>query len=289
MTIAWRAYCKLMRFDRPVGTLLLLWPTLAALCLASEGPPPFHILGAFVVGTIIMRAAGCAVNDIADRKFDPHVERTRERPLATGELKLYQAWVCFSVLIVLGFGIVLTLNAITRWMAVVGLLVAMGYPVMKRVTHFAQLGLGIAFSWGILMAGTAVTGTIPTVIWLFFASSFLWIVAYDTEYAMVDREYDLNLGLHSTAILFGSFDRIAVALLNSAVLVLWLLVGMAAQLTWIYFLALAAIACLFSYQSFLLRDRETGACFRAFRNNATVGLILFFGIVGHYLLSFMLR
>lgn len=276
-----------MRFDRPVGTLLLLWPTLAALYLAAEGAPPFGILAAFVVGTIVMRAAGCVVNDISDRNFDPHVERTRERPLATGELKPFQAWVCFSVLIVVGLGIVSTLNTVTRWMAVAGLLVAMSYPLLKRVTHFAQLGLGIAFSWGILMAGTAVTGTIPDVIWLFFASSFLWIVAYDTEYAMVDREYDLNLGLHSTAILFGNFDRVAVALLNSAVFLLWLLIGVTAQLGWLYFIALASISCLFGFQSFLIRHRETEACFRAFRNNATVGLILFVGIVGHYLLGVM--
>ena len=278
-----------MRFDRPVGTLLLLWPTLAALWLAAEGLPPLEILTAFVVGTVVMRAAGCVVNDLADRNYDPHVERTHGRPLATGELKPRQAWICFSVLILIGFGIVLTLNAVTRWMAVGGLIVAMVYPLLKRITHLAQLGLGVAFSWGILMAATAVAGTIPNVTWLFFASSFLWIVAYDTEYAMVDRNDDLVLGLHSTAIMFGEFDRVAVATLNLIVLLLWLVCGFVAKLDGVYFVALALIACVFGYQSYLLRHRDEQACFRAFQSNATVGLILFIGISGHYFVTFMLQ
>ena len=284
MNLPWRAYWSLMRFDRPVGTLLLLWPTLTALWFAAKGLPPVNVLLAFIFGTVVMRAAGCVVNDLADRDFDPHVERTRQRPLATGALSVRQAWFCFGALLLIAAGIVLSLNVVTRWMAVVGVLFAAVYPLLKRFTHFAQLGLGVAFSWGIPMASTAVLGTVTLEIWCFFLSSFLWIVAYDTEYAMVDRKYDLKLGLHSTAILFGSFDLPAVALLNSVVFALWIFVGVQVGMGWVYFIALAGVAALFVYQSFLLRKRDEADCFRAFLNNATVGLVLFIGAVGDFLL-----
>lgn len=277
-----RAYWELMRLDRPVGTLLLLWPTLAALWIAGAGPPPIPILVVFVLGTFVMRAAGCVINDIADQEFDPHVERTKSRPLADGRIQTKQALVCFAVLLALGCSLVLTLNVLTWWMALGGVVVTAIYPFMKRFTHLPQLILGVAFSWGILMAGTAISKTLSLPILCFFSMSFLWIVAYDTQYAMVDREDDLKIGLKSTAILFGQMDRYVVAFLQLTVLALLLTLATVANLNILFLGSLIVVAALFVFQSILTWSRNRQRCFRAFKNNATVGLVLFIGTVLDY-------
>ena len=276
-----RAYWELMRLDRPIGTVLLLWPTLAALWLSAKGLPPIHILLAFVLGVTVMRACGCVINDIADRKFDPHVKRTQNRPLADGRLTVVQAWTCFLVLAFIGVTIVLLfLNTMTWILALIGLGITCVYPFLKRVTHLPQLVLGVAFSWGILMADTAVNNTIGLPTWVFFTMSFVWIVAYDTEYAMVDREDDIKLGLKSIAILFGKHDRLAIILLELVALGLLLILGLTAQLSVAYYIGVGVIGMLFSYQWILIRNRDPSNCFRAFKNNGWVGLVLFLTLVG---------
>ena len=277
-----RAYWELMRLDRPVGSLLLLWPTLAALWIAGGEAPPISILVIFVVGTFVMRAAGCVINDIADQNFDSHVERTKSRPLADGRLNTRGAIVCLAVLLLIGFCLVLALNVLTWWVALGGVLVSAIYPFMKRYTHLPQLILGVAFSWGILMAGTAISETISLPILCFFAASFVWIVAYDTQYAMVDREDDLKIGLKSTAILFGRWDRYVIAAFQLIVLLLLLALGAIGSLNVLFTFSVLVVAILFAYQSLLSWSRKRENCFRAFKNNATVGLVLFIGILLNY-------
>lgn len=274
-------YLRLMRLDRPVGTLLLLWPTLAALWLAAQGVPPVGILAAFVVGTFLARSAGCVINDIADRKFDAHVARTRGRPLATGEVSLTGALVLLAILAVACLAVVLTLNRLAQALALGGALVAAVYPFLKRWTHWPQAALGVAFSWGIPMAFAAVNGSVSGAAWLLFAASLVWIVAYDTIYAMVDRDDDLGVGVKSTAILFGRADRLIVAALQLVVLVLLLGLGIVLALGPAYYLAVAVIGGLFVYQQWLIRRREREPCFRAFGNNVWVGFALFAGTVVH--------
>ena len=270
-----------MRIDRPVGTLLLLWPTLAALWLAAQGVPPLGILAAFVVGTFLARSAGCVINDIADREFDAHVARTRERPLATGEVSLTGALVLLGILALACLVVVLTLNRLAQALALGGALVAAVYPFLKRWTHLPQAALGVAFSWGIPMAFAAVNGSVSGAAWLLFAASLVWIVAYDTIYAMVDRDDDLRIGIKSTAILFGRADRLIVAGLQLVALVLLVGLGTVLTLGPAYYLALAAISGLFVYQQWLIRRREREPCFRAFGNNVWVGFALFVGTVLH--------
>ena len=274
-------YLRLMRIDRPVGTLLLLWPTLAALWLAAQGVPPLGILAAFVVGTFLARSAGCVINDIADREFDAHVARTRERPLATGEVSLASTVVLLAILALACLAVVLTLNRLTQALALGGALVATVYPFLKRWTHLPQAALGVAFSWGIPMAFAAVNGSVNGAAWLLFAASLVWIVAYDTIYAMVDRDDDLRIGIKSTAILFGRADRLIVAGLQLVALVLLLGLGTVLALGPPYYLAVAAIGGLFVYQQWLIRHREREPCFRAFGNNVWVGFALFAGTVLH--------
>lgn len=274
-------YLRLMRIDRPVGTLLLLWPTLAALWLAAQGAPPLGILVAFVVGTFLARSAGCVINDIADREFDAHVARTRERPLATGEVSLTGALVLLGILALACLAVVLTLNRLAQALALGGALVAAAYPFLKRWTHLPQAALGVAFSWGIPMAFAAVNGSVSGAAWLLFAASLVWIVAYDTIYAMVDRDDDLRIGIKSTAILFGRADRLVVAGLQLVALVLLVGLGTVLTLGPSYYLALAAIGGLFVYQHWLIRRREREPCFRAFGNNVWVGFALFAGTVLH--------
>ena len=274
-------YLRLMRIDRPVGTLLLLWPTLAALWLAAQGVPPLGILAAFVVGTFLARSAGCVINDIADREFDAHVARTRERPLATGEVSLSGALVLLAMLALACLAVVLTLNRLAQALALGGALVATVYPFLKRWTHLPQAALGVAFSWGIPMAFAAVNGSVNSAAWLLFAASLVWIVAYDTIYAMVDRDDDLRIGIKSTAILFGRADRLIVAGLQLVALVLLLGLGTVLALGPAYYLAIAAIGGLFVYQQWLIRHREREPCFRAFGNNVWVGFALFAGTVLH--------
>ena len=271
-----------MRLDKPVGALLLLWPTLAALWIAAEGVPPVPILLAFIAGTLIMRAAGCVINDIADRNFDGHVTRTQARPLPEGRVSTAEAFVLFAVLLVIAFAIVMTLNTATRVLAAAGVLIAIAYPFLKRWSHLPQLALGAAFSWGIPMAFTATTGSVPGLAWILFGASALWIIAYDTQYAMVDRRSDVELGLKSSAILFATADRAVIGVLQCAALALFFLGGAQAGFRHAFFAALAAVAALFIYHQWLIRTREENACFKAFRNNVWVGFALFAGAVIEY-------
>jgi len=268
-----------MRLDRPVGTLLLLWPTLAALWIAAEGVPPPWLIGVFTLGTFLMRAAGCVVNDYADRDFDGAVKRTADRPLATGAISQGSALFVFFVLAFLALVLLLTLNDLTRWLAVAGLAIAVTYPFMKRWTYLPQVVLGAAFSWGIVMAFAAVTGAVPTTGWLLFVASLFWLVAYDTMYAMVDRDDDLRIGIKSTAILFGSADRLMVGLLQLLTLVTLILFGRRLEYHLIYGLCMCVVAGLFIYQQYLIRARARDACMRAFANNVWVGFAFFVGVV----------
>ncbi|HEY5679437.1 MAG TPA: 4-hydroxybenzoate octaprenyltransferase [Pseudomonadales bacterium] len=272
------AYARLMRLDRPVGTLLLLWPTLAALWVAAEGLPPVDLIVVFAVGTFLMRAAGCVVNDYADRNLDPGVARTANRPLATGAVSTNAALGAFFVLAFLALTLLLFLNTLTRWFAVAGLAIAVAYPFMKRWTYLPQVVLGAAFSWGIVMAFTAVRHVVPEPGWLLFLASVLWIVAYDTMYAMVDREDDLRVGIKSTAILFGEADRLMIGLLQTGTILTLVLVGQRLGYHSAYFWGIAVAAGLFCYQQYLIRDRSREGCFRAFANNVWVGFSLFVGV-----------
>ncbi|MYJ75862.1 MAG: 4-hydroxybenzoate octaprenyltransferase [Gammaproteobacteria bacterium] len=273
------AIARLMRVDRPVGTLLLLWPTLAALWIAAGGLPPLGILAAFVAGTFLARSAGCVINDIADRRVDGEVRRTRDRPLPTGQVTLGEAFLVLGVLAALCLAIVLTLNVPTRWLALAGAGIAATYPFLKRWTHWPQAALGVAFSWGIPMSFSAINTSIDPVAWLLFAASFLWIIAYDTLYAMVDRDDDLIIGVKSTAILFGRADRAVIGVLQLASVALLVLLGVRAGLQDAWYFGVAVALGLFVFQQRLIRNRDRDACFKAFGNNVWVGFALFAGAV----------
>jgi 4-hydroxybenzoate polyprenyltransferase len=274
-----RALLAVARLDKPVGTLLLLWPTLAALWIAAEGWPGWHLLLVFVLGTFLTRSAGCVVNDIADRKFDPFVERTQDRPLAQGVITVRAALIWMAVLLSLAAILVLTTNVLTIVLAAVGACFAGLYPFMKRVTHLPQLVLGLAFSMGIPMAFTAATGALSEAAGLLFLANLVWVVAYDTEYAMVDRAEDLLIGVKSTAILFGDLDRFIIGVLQALfVLLLWR-VGSHLDFSGVYQGLLAIIAGLLSYQQFLIRDRSREGSFAAFKNNQWVGGIFFLAVL----------
>ncbi len=278
-----REYALLMRLHRPIGIYLLLWPTLWALWLAGNGHPPRGAVLVFVLGVALMRSAGCVMNDIADRDFDPHVARTRDRPLAAGRVRLGEAVGLALVLCLLAFALVLTQNALTVQLSFVGLALAITYPLMKRLHHFPQFHLGAAFGWGIPMAYAAVTDTLPPAAWLLFMASLLWTTAYDTMYAMVDREDDLKIGVKSTAILFGERDKRIIGSLQLLLLAVLALVGLLADRGWIYYLAVFAAAWFALYQQYLIRDREPAECFKAFLNNNGFGLIVFCGLLLDYL------
>ena len=280
-----RALLDLIRFDKPIGTLLLLWPTLWALWIAAEGMPPAGLLLIFAAGTLLMRSAGCIVNDLADRNLDGGVTRTSSRPLVTGAVSVREATVFFLVLMALAFALVLMTNPLTVKLSFVGALLASVYPLMKRITHLPQLVLGLAFSWGIPMAFAAVSGELPAGLWLLVAANFLWTVVYDTKYAMVDREDDLAVGIKSTAILFGRADRAVIALLQVACLACWWLAGVHFELGMYYRLSLLVVAGLFGYHLYLIRHQDRDACFRAFRHNNWVGLTVFLGIALDYALG----
>ncbi|GAB1621531.1 4-hydroxybenzoate octaprenyltransferase [Agarivorans albus] len=277
-----KPYWQLMRADKPIGTLLLLWPALWALWLAAEGLPDFSILLVFVLGVFFMRSAGCVINDFADRKVDAHVKRTAQRPLATGVVSEREALTLFFGLVVLSFLLVLSQNTLTILLSFAALVLAAIYPFMKRYTHLPQLFLGLAFSWCIPMAYAAQTNTVPAEAWLLLVANVCWTVAYDTKYAMVDRDDDLKVGIKSTAILFGRFDKLIVALLQAASLLCLALLGHVKQLGFIFDIGLLAAAVLFVYQQKLIRYREREACFQAFLNNNYVGLAVFIGIASHY-------
>lgn len=280
-------YARLIRLDKPIGIYLLLWPAMWALVLASRGMPDLAILSVFVAGVVLMRSAGCAINDYADREIDPHVARTRDRPLASGALHPREALVVTAVLAALALGLtVLILNPLTIALALGAGLLAATYPFMKRLHSWPQAHLGVAFAWSVPMAFTAITDTWPPPLaWLLFAAVVVWTVAYDTLYAMVDREDDLKLGVKSTAILFASADRLVVGLLQGLVIVMLTGVGLLGGLGPGYYVALGIGAVLFVYQQVLIRGRDPGRCLRAFLNNQYFGLVVFLGIASHYGLS----
>jgi len=276
-------YLRLMRLDRPIGILLLMWPTLSALWIAAEGLPDLTVLMVFVLGVIIMRSAGCAINDFADREVDGDVWRTEGRPLATGELQARDAIMAFVVLALAAFGLVLLLNTMTIMLSLVAVFLAATYPFMKRYTYLPQIYLGMAFGWAIPMAFTAQTGTLPVIAWLLFMANIIWTTVYDTFYAMADREDDLKIGVKSTAILFGDDDRVIQGILQVAYLLVMVLIGHQLELSAVYYLGLVIVAALFIYQQFLSRQREPKACLKAFLNNNWVGLVIFASLVLHYL------
>lgn len=276
-------WLQLMRLDRPVGTLLLLWPTLWAVWIAGDGAPSLRTVIVFVLGVIVMRAAGCVINDFADRGFDGRVTRTRERPLATGVLNSRQALMLFAGLVAIAFVLVLFLNTFTILLSFGGLALAVTYPFMKRYTHLPQVVLGAAFSWSIPMAFAAETNSVPDIAWLLYTANLLWTVAYDTEYAMVDRDDDLKIGVKSTAILFGEMDRLMIAALQTlALFALWLL-GRQLGFGGFWLAGLVLAAGLFAWQHWLMRDRHRDGCFKAFLNNQWVGLTLFTALLLDYI------
>jgi len=280
-----RQYARLMRLDRPIGILLLLWPTLWALWIAAAGRPDPLVLTVFVLGVVVMRSAGCVINDYADRDFDPHVQRTRTRPIAAGQVSGREALLLFVVLGLIALGLVSLLNGFTILLSVAGALLAAVYPFTKRYTHLPQAVLGAAFGWAVPMAFAAQTGSILAVAWTLFAATLLWAMAYDTQYAMVDIEDDLRVGVKSSAILFGKGDRVLIGLFHSAVLGLLLVAGEQVGLGFWFHLGLVAAACLALYQQWLIRERDPAHCFRAFLNNNWFGAVVFAGIVLDYLLS----
>ncbi len=282
----WRSrlglYAKLARLDRPIGNFLLLWPMLWALWLAAEGWPRWGVLVVFVLGVLIMRAAGCVINDYADRDFDRHVKRTQHRPLTTGAVSEREALVLFALLCLAAFALVLLMNTLTIVLSLGGVALAASYPFMKRHTHLPQVHLGAAFGWAAPMAFAAQTGTIPVMAWLVFAAAVVWATIYDTEYAMVDRDDDLRIGIKSTAVLFADYDRLMIGLLQGLLTLLLLVIGWRAGLGAVYYVALLLASGLFVRQQWLIRDRSREGCFQAFLNNNIYGGIVFVGMVAHY-------
>ncbi|MBL8461491.1 MAG: 4-hydroxybenzoate octaprenyltransferase [Thauera sp.] len=271
-------YARLMRIDKPIGTLLLLWPTLWALWIAAAGWPPLHILVIFIVGTFLMRSAGCVINDYADRDFDGHVERTRTRPLATGVVSPGEALALAAALSAAAFVLVLPLNTLTILLSVPALLLAGSYPFTKRFFAIPQAYLGIAFGFGIPMAFAAVTGTVPATGWLMLLANIFWAVAYDTEYAMVDRPDDLKIGIKTSAITFGRHDVLAVMLCYAATFVLLTVVGALAGLGFAWYAGLVVACAIAGYHYTLIRARDRADCFKAFRHNNWVGGVIFAGL-----------
>ena len=276
-------YARLMRLHRPIGILLLLWPTLWALWIAGQGRPDTHVLAVFVLGVVLMRSAGCVINDYADRDFDPHVERTRDRPIAAGRVRPREALVLFAALCLIAFALVLTLNRLTILLSFAGAFLAVTYPFVKRFTHLPQFYLGAAFGWGIPMAFAAQTGSVPPVGWMLFAANVCWAVAYDTAYAMVDRDDDHKVGVKSTAILFGRHDRAMVFLFHVLTLSLLAYSGALAGLGLRYYAGLVAAFGFVLYQQYLMRERTRDGCFHAFLNNNWFGAAVFAGLLLNYI------
>ena len=277
-----RDYVRLMRLDRPIGIWLLLWPTLWAVWIASRGEPKPQIFLIFVFGTVLMRSAGCAINDYADRSFDPHVARTKDRPLAAGRISTLEALVLFTILSLSALLLALQLNRLTLLLAVAGAFLAVSYPFVKRFLSVPQMYLGLAFGAGIPMAFAAQIEHVPQVGWLLFLSNVLWVTVYDTIYAMVDRDDDIKIGVRSTAILFGDSDRHIIAVLQLMTLLSLYLVGGMIHMGYWYYSGLAAGGLFFLYQLWLIRAREPENCFRAFLNNNYFGMAVFIGILLQY-------
>jgi 4-hydroxybenzoate polyprenyltransferase len=279
-----RDYAQLMRLHRPIGSLLLLWPVLWALWFAGAGRPSSLVFVVFVTGVVLMRSAGCVINDYADRRFDPHVERTRDRPLASGRVRPREALALFVVLSLVAFALVLSMNRLTILLSFVGAALAASYPFTKRWTHLPQFYLGAAFGWGIPMAFAAQTGALPADAWILFAANISWAVAYDTAYAMVDRDDDQRIGVKSTAILFGRADRLMVAVFHALTLGLLIWMGARNQLGLTYYMGLATASGFALYQQWLMRARSRDGCFRAFLNNNWFGAAVFAGLALDYLI-----
>ncbi|MCC2617527.1 4-hydroxybenzoate octaprenyltransferase [Aestuariibacter halophilus] len=277
-------YWRLMRADKPIGTYLLLWPTWWALLLAAQGWPGWHLALVFSAGVFVMRSAGCVINDYADRHVDGAVKRTQGRPLVDGSVTEKEAIFLFIFLILIAFILVLTLNFNTILLSVGGLLLAWCYPFMKRYTHWPQVVLGAAFSWSIPMAAMATLDHLPVWVWWVYLANLLWTVGYDTEYAMVDRDDDLRIGVKSTAILFGRYDKVIIALLQLLTLLILAGTFWHLSLSWPVYVGLAGMAATFCYQQWLIRQRDRQACFAAFLNNHYGGLAVVLGLAGHYLL-----
>ena len=277
-----RPYIELMRLHRPIGSLLLLWPTLWALWFAGEGQPSVKLLIVFTMGVWVMRSAGCVINDLADRHFDGFVARTKMRPLVTGQVTVKQALVLFGLLCAVALLLVLQLNGFTLLLSIVALGLAIIYPFMKRFTHWPQLVLGMAFAWGSPMAFAATLNHLPAITWWLYAVGVIWPLAYDTQYAMTDRQDDLQIGIKSTAILFGRYDRLMIAVLQLMVIGLMGLIGVKLELNSWFFMSLGVAALLFGYQQYLTKDKDPALCFKAFLNNQWVGFIIFIGIVASY-------
>jgi 4-hydroxybenzoate polyprenyltransferase len=275
-------FLVLARLDRPIGIYLLLWPTLWALWIAAEGWPGYHLFFVFCIGVVLMRSAGCVFNDFADREFDGHVQRTQTRPLPRQLVKPVEAVVYCAALCCFAFGLVLTTNALTILLSFGAVFVALCYPFMKRYTYMPQVILGVAFAWGIPMAFAAVTNNVPPDAWLLFTATVVWTVAYDTEYAMVDRDDDIKLGLKSTAILFGELDRLMVGILQMLFIAMLILLDRRLSLGIYYYLGIAIGSGLLVYQQYLIRERRRDACFKAFLSNHWAGAAIFAGILLGY-------
>ncbi|MFA5628379.1 MAG: 4-hydroxybenzoate octaprenyltransferase [Thiohalomonadaceae bacterium] len=280
-----REYVRLTRLDRPIGIYLVMWPMLWALWIASEGRPDPLILTVFIVGTVLMRSAGCAINDYADRHIDLHVSRTRQRPLATGAILPREAVMVFMVLSLISFALVLLMNPLTISLSFIGLMLAASYPFAKRYTYLPQAYLGIAFGWAIPMAFAAQINALPAIAWLLFVGNILWSLIYDTMYAMADREDDLKIGVKSSAILFASYDRIIIGLLQLAMFALFVIAGLMMSMSLWFYLGLSAAAGFAVYEQYLIKERDAQRSFQAFLNNHYLGAAIFMGIVLHYLLS----
>src|ERR1700761_6129473 len=278
-------YLRLVRMDKPIGSLLLLWPTLNALWIASDGHPPLSLPAIFALGPVVMRSAGCAINDYADRDFDRHVKRTAERPITSGKIKAWEAVALAVVLALLSFLLILPLNALTKELSVFALFVAGTYPFTKRFFAIPQAYLGIAFGFGIPMAFAAVQNHVPMLAWLMLIANVFWSVAYDTEYAMVDRDDDIKIGIRTSALPFGRYDVFAVMLCYAVTLAIYVGIGIALGYGWLYWLGWLAAAGCAVYHYGLIRNRERMACFAAFKHNNWLGGMLFAGIALHYALS----
>ena len=276
------AYEKLIRLDKPIGILLLLWPTLWALWLSARGQPDGRIVWIFVLGTVLMRSAGCAINDFADRDFDGRVTRTRERPLAAGTIKPVEALVIAVLLALLAFALVVQLNALTIKLSIAAVVIAAVYPFTKRFFALPQAVLGVAFGFGIPMAYAAHVNSLPTVAWMLLAANIFWAIAYDTEYAMVDREDDRKLGIRTSALTLGNFDVAGVMISHALFLAILVIVGMKSHLGVYYYAGLLAAGLLAGMQYGMIRGRDPAGCFRAFRHNNWIGAAIFAGILAHY-------
>ncbi|SCZ55711.1 4-hydroxybenzoate octaprenyltransferase [Thiohalomonas denitrificans] len=279
-----KEYVYLTRLDRPIGIYLVLWPMLWALWIASKGEPDRLVFVVFVAGTVLMRSAGCAINDFADRKIDGHVRRTRQRPLARGAIHPGEAVAVFAVLSLIAFGLVLLLNRLTLLLSVVAVFLAASYPFMKRYTHLPQAYLGAAFGWAIPMAFAAQTGTVPAGAWILFAANIFWALAYDTMYAIADREDDLKIGVKSAAILMGRFDRLGIGLMQAMTLGLLAVAGLHFGLGPVFYAGLLAAGGFGLYEQYLIRDRDPQLGFQAFLNNHYFGMCIFAGIAVDYLI-----